>query len=455
MAVTLTYSTPIGDTVTVNGYSGSGSVVIPAKDDTDTYRVIGIDASAFLNANLTSLDMTGASNLESIGESAFHGWPDVTGDLVIPNSVKSIGNSAFTDFHNNNGGTLTIGTGVTTIGAGAFQYGGWTGTLIIPNNVIGDGGAFGATKFTSVIIGTGITSIRIYGFAYNPNLTSVSLPSSIISIEGNAFSGCTSLAEIIIPNSVTSIGSNAFDGDSSLVNVRFLGDHPTVGTDVFLGCAASIKGRYNPVYNYTNPFAGIPMYVYGTVYSNGTGGGYWADTSTWMDGVVPVDGNVIDLVTGDAIFDAIPVGITAASVLTCRGGVTINDGVVTTNTGGGFIYVNTGTVLNNISGAVVERNNAGGIVNNKSEVSINEIDGIVNQFTGGTVLTNHGTVNIAEVGATVLGTNDGTLSVTANAFTNPVASNVATGTSYKFNGTTISGTMKAGTGINGNDILGL
>lgn len=171
-----------------------GSLTLPSS-----MRTIG-DAAFYACNQLSGLVLN--NGLLTIGSNAFSGCTDATGDFVIPDSVTSIGASAFTDFHNNSGGTLTIGTGVTTIGQGAFQYGGWTGTLTIPDNVIGDGGAFGATKFTSVIVGNGITSIRLYGFGYCTNMTSISLPQSCTNIDSIAFLG-TALSSITIRPNIT------------------------------------------------------------------------------------------------------------------------------------------------------------------------------------------------------------------------------------------------------------
>ena len=55
-------------------------------------------------------------------------------------------------------------------------------------------------------IGTDITSIGDFAFAFCENLTSVTIPDSVTSIGSNAFSGCISLTSITIPNNVTSIG---------------------------------------------------------------------------------------------------------------------------------------------------------------------------------------------------------------------------------------------------------
>eukprot|EP00964_Phaeocystis_antarctica_P070241 scaffold42740_cov45-Phaeocystis_antarctica.AAC.1 len=78
-------------------------------------RTIG--AFAFANTNLTGLDLSEATSLVSIGDSAFFST-DLEGTLVLPATVTTIGDHAFanTDLT----GTLKVGAAVKTIGTGAF-----------------------------------------------------------------------------------------------------------------------------------------------------------------------------------------------------------------------------------------------------------------------------------------------------------------------------------------------
>lgn len=59
------------------------------------------------------------SSVTSIGDSAFSGHGNLT-QIIIPNSVESIGNNAF--FHCENLGEITIPSSVTYIGNGVFDY---------------------------------------------------------------------------------------------------------------------------------------------------------------------------------------------------------------------------------------------------------------------------------------------------------------------------------------------
>jgi uncharacterized protein (DUF433 family) len=141
-------------------------------------------------------------------------------DLVIPDTVTSIGSYAF----NNVSNVLTsviIPDSVTSIGGYAFQQCTKLTSIIIPNSVtnIGEAAFYRCTSLTDITISTGITSIGFYVFQECSSLTSVNIPNSVTSISLQAFQDCSKLTSVTIPNSVTTIGVSAFRECTALTSI--------------------------------------------------------------------------------------------------------------------------------------------------------------------------------------------------------------------------------------------
>ncbi len=136
----------------------------------------------------------------TIGSSAFYYCPGFTGDLVIPNSVTYIGESAFF-FCTGFTGDLVIPNSVTTIGESAFSgCTGFTGDLVIPNSVteIGWSAFSGCTGFTGdLVIPNSVTAIGYYAFRYCTGFTGdLTIGNSVTTIGGYAFYGCTGFSSV-------------------------------------------------------------------------------------------------------------------------------------------------------------------------------------------------------------------------------------------------------------------
>ncbi len=239
--------------------------------------VTSIENSAFYGCTgLTSINVANGNsvydsrnNCNAIIETTTNKLIQGCNNTIIPNTVTSIGNSAF---YGCSGLTsITIPNSVTSIGNSAFYGCSGLTSITIPNSVTSiEGRAFyQCTSLTSVTIGSGVTSIGDNAFYGCSGLTSVTIPNSVTSIGYSAFSGCTGLTSInvangnsvydsrnncnaiietttnkliqgcnntIIPNTVTSIGNSAFSGCSGLTSVTIPNSVTSIGNYAFSGC---------------------------------------------------------------------------------------------------------------------------------------------------------------------------------------------------------------------------
>ena len=153
------------------------------------------------------------NSVTSIGYSAFENCTSLT-SVTIPNDVTSIGYGVFQGCTSLT--SVTIPNSVTSIDYSAFyntayynDKSNWDkGVLYLSNCLIDTNDDFDST--TDYIIKDGTRIIADYALSHCDNLTSVTIPNSVTSIGDSAFSDCTSLKSVTIGNSVTSIGSSAF-----------------------------------------------------------------------------------------------------------------------------------------------------------------------------------------------------------------------------------------------------
>ena len=169
-------------------------------------------------------DLVIPDSVTSIGDYTFYNCVGLT-SVTIPNNVKSIGNYAFIGCSGLKSVHITdieawckirFGPGSNPLRNAhhLFMDGNEIMDLVIPNSVtsIGYGAFFHCSGLTSVTIPNSVTSIGDYAFYSCSSLPSANIPNSVTSIGERAFNKCSGLNSVIIPNSVTSIGHNAFDG---------------------------------------------------------------------------------------------------------------------------------------------------------------------------------------------------------------------------------------------------
>lgn len=177
----LTYTTS-SSTATISAYTGSKETcVLP--------RVLTVGST-----NYTPALKVGTSSAAGVT------LPSTTKKLIVPGTISTISNYAFTK--NTNLTDITLCAGVKTLGSYAYQ---------------------GCTALTNIEIAND-----------DFRLQSV----SVKTIGYGAFSGCTALGMIVIPNSIGEIGIEAFKGCTSLTNVYLPSGTAYLSRDCFNSCSS-------------------------------------------------------------------------------------------------------------------------------------------------------------------------------------------------------------------------
>ena len=186
--------------------------------------------------------------------------------IIIPDSVTSIGDYAFSECHSLK--SINIPDSVTRIGYSAFkncgcltsisippsvttiEYGTFLGchslrNINIPDTVtrIGRSAFEDCASLTSINIPPSLTTIEDGTFLCCHSLRNIYIPDTVTSIEDYAFSECNSLKNINIPNGVTWIGDSAFFYCNSLISITIPSSVIAIGINPFCGCHADLKNE--------------------------------------------------------------------------------------------------------------------------------------------------------------------------------------------------------------------
>lgn len=208
----------------------------------------------------SSLEVIGGG----VGGGCFAWCSGLTGELMIPNTVKEIYSMAFYGCTGLSG-ELKLPDSLEYIGYEAFGgCSGFTGKLVFPEAVdwIGDYAfarcsgftdvelhhqvfyqynfgdyVFSGWNWSEIDLPEGWTATGQGTFADNANLTKVHLPESLTNVGSDCFKNCSKLSEINIPESVYSFGSQAFSHCSNLTEIHFPKHLKSIGAGAFNHCS--------------------------------------------------------------------------------------------------------------------------------------------------------------------------------------------------------------------------
>lgn len=141
------------------------------------------------------------------------------------------------------------------------KYNGAATEVVIPDSVkiIGDSAFSGCKGITSVVIPDSVQEIGLWAFYECKALPHITIPDSVQKIGQSAFEGCTALAAVVIPDSVKEIRSKAFAECISLTAIVIPASVQRIGIEAFYNCKSlrTVEFKGNPQC-YSDAFSGTP-----------------------------------------------------------------------------------------------------------------------------------------------------------------------------------------------------
>ena len=233
----------------------TGTIALPQTitHDAITYTLTEVgDYSFYYCSGLTGV--TFPSSVTGIGEYAFYS----SGLTTVDVNVSYIGHYAFSYSQLK---TLTIGSGVTSMGAQVFNgnplesvtYNATNCTVYNTSNPP----FYGCSHDCTLSIDNVVTSIPDHMFSGFTGLKTIGNWGGVITIGDYAFRGC-GFTTLIIPDAITTLGESAFYGCASLGSVTFGSGLKSMGRYLFTDCTSlsSVVFHANMTTTGNNTFSG-------------------------------------------------------------------------------------------------------------------------------------------------------------------------------------------------------
>lgn len=186
--------------------------------------------------------------LTEVQEGAFWGSPFLE-NIVLPATVKKVGNNAFTECKKLK--TVSLPAGLTALGEEAFK---------------------GDSALTEITLPNEITTIQPGTFQGCESLKKVNMSSELKIIGNRAFQGCKSLETFDVPGDVTTLGDQAFAQCETLRQISIPMRTTSIGSGVFTDTKVTVlchNGSQASVYAAANGLTTERTYTV-SFYTNST-----------------------------------------------------------------------------------------------------------------------------------------------------------------------------------------
>ena len=254
----------------LKGYCGSATdIVIPAT-------VTQIGDKAFQNSALTSVDLSEATGLTSIGQYVFENSKNLT-SITIPATVTWVGYYAFNGCDNLSINCEKASSQISWNSSWnpsnrpvKWMCNAWDledGVLTVKQDVSFNSSSYypwynQRGQVTSVVLTDNVTTVGNFAFYYCEHLEAVTIPASVETIGDQAFYNCYAMANLDLSQatSLTTIGYEAFYNCDQIRRVTIPASVTTVGYRIFNYCdniqiifceAESRPSNWNSSWNYT------------------------------------------------------------------------------------------------------------------------------------------------------------------------------------------------------------
>ena len=201
------------------------------------YDVISIGDSAFSGSSMTEIVLP--ESIVSIGDLAFTKCNGLTG-FVIPSGVKSIGARGITECEKLKTITFAPNSSLESLGNGSLGDNPVLESVRLPKTLKNIGTHLmlfdSSLKTVEFEQGSQWTSLPDGTFMRCPSLETVLLPESVTEIGSEAFYDCQSLKAFGGLTAISEIGENAFYNCLSLTEITLSDDLEELGSGVFSGC---------------------------------------------------------------------------------------------------------------------------------------------------------------------------------------------------------------------------